>query len=257
MDELLKGKFMIVNMDTSIQMTSPVMTGTNIGITNTISNPYYYGISSVVQSINNVPVASGLTSIGTILSFGTFGTSIQLKWTPDINAYKYIIYKGTSDETLKEWVNIGGTIGTWIDTNVNNIPLSTKETPSIYNTAFTQSIIFPDLRSYVPKYDTNLIIHNMSNFSKVVYNKGNIWGCTIGFEQLNETELSDVRLVYNWRNNLRFYPSKDTKPNIYFDCILNSGWNFGLTIPTLTTGGWNGEITLVGNKAVNSISEVL
>jgi hypothetical protein len=247
-------EMILVNMDLGSQYTAPVITVVGDG-TGSVGD-IYYGLSVWTTSVNASPTDIGQSTIGTIWYTGTDTyNDYTINFSPISNGSYYSLFKGTSEDTLRPYVNIGKGTGTYTDANPASIP-TTGSTP-VYNHAYDTAIILPVPSLYTPSYNRKLIVHDLDNLDRVIYSKGNVYAADLVFDNISKTEYTDLQTVFNWNAALRFYPRKNTRPDIYFDVFWQNSWNFLPTVKTWIDGNWSGNIKLEGLNKTSSISDVV
>jgi hypothetical protein len=65
-----------------------------------------------------------------------------------------------------------------------------------------------------------------------------------------------LQTIRNWRQDVRIYPQKEARDDIFFNVAWSGDWNFKLTTPSWINGGYTGNITLTGIERLINVTDV-
>jgi hypothetical protein len=221
---------------------------------------YYIPFFKYPQNIKRVN-AIGVSGDGTISYTARVvvdGTSLPPSYNIQFpNSTGIISYSGTSPNEMKmSYISVFGTSGTYATDHtvfLNGAYYNINYASEVRNACY----LLPEQAGYNPYFTEDKIKHKLDNGKTLTYFKGFNFNADITFEQLNGTELDNLKTIKNLKSNLRFFPNIAEKPDLSYDVIWDSDFNYPFTTPTWTQGGYNGNIHFEGISRLGSIGDTI
>ena len=175
-----------------------------------------------------------------------------------LNSVGLVAYAGTSPETMKlSSFYLLGTAGTVAYTFYFYQEETYNNDFVFVNELRNNTYLLPEQAGYSPYFTEDKIKHKLDNGKTLTYFKGFNFNADINFEQLSGTELDNLKTIKNLKTNLRFFPNIAEKPDLSYDVIWDSDFNYPFTTPTWTQGGYNGNIHFEGISRLGSIGDTI